>query len=163
MPWRTIKNEDDRPLLQWQLETMVRSFFDRELFLDYIGIANELKQTLKTYTDAKGKGSPTHSAEEAYAILAEKLDIIHSMFAPGPRGKGFDYSGFEDEPTKLLVPTANYILGLKDGKKSFPDTVLAMNKAFSLCSTLDCAALSMKLGVCCSESAERRHQVQKPQ
>ena len=36
MPWRTIKHEDDKPLLEWQLETMVRGFFDRELFLDYI-------------------------------------------------------------------------------------------------------------------------------
>ena len=36
MPWRTIKNEDDRPQLEWQLETMVRGFFDRELLLDYI-------------------------------------------------------------------------------------------------------------------------------
>ena len=36
MPWRTIKHEDDRPLLDWQLETLVRGFFDPELFLDYI-------------------------------------------------------------------------------------------------------------------------------
>ncbi len=36
MPWRTIKHEDDKPQLTWQLETMVRGFFDRELFLDYI-------------------------------------------------------------------------------------------------------------------------------
>ncbi|MES9913526.1 MAG: type I restriction endonuclease subunit R [Candidatus Sedimenticola sp. 4PFRAG1] len=36
MPWRTIKHEDDKPLLEWQLETLVRGFFDRELFLDYI-------------------------------------------------------------------------------------------------------------------------------
>ncbi|KMQ49797.1 Type I restriction-modification system, restriction subunit R [Chitinispirillum alkaliphilum] len=36
MPWRTIKNEDDRPLVEWQLETMVRGFFAPELFLDYI-------------------------------------------------------------------------------------------------------------------------------
>ncbi|MEQ9530822.1 MAG: type I restriction endonuclease subunit R, partial [Haliea sp.] len=36
MPWRTLKSEDDKPLLDWQLETVVRGFFDRELFLDYI-------------------------------------------------------------------------------------------------------------------------------
>lgn len=33
MPWRTIRHEDDNPLLEWQLETMVRGFFDRELLL----------------------------------------------------------------------------------------------------------------------------------
>jgi type I restriction enzyme, R subunit len=36
MPWRTIKNEDDKPLLDWQLETLVRGFFDREMFIDYM-------------------------------------------------------------------------------------------------------------------------------
>ncbi|MDG4869548.1 type I restriction endonuclease, partial [Guyparkeria sp. 1SP6A2] len=36
MPWRTIKDEDDKPLLEWQLETLVRGFFNRELFLDYL-------------------------------------------------------------------------------------------------------------------------------
>ncbi len=36
MPWNTIKNEDDRPLLEYQLEKVVRGFFDPELFLDYV-------------------------------------------------------------------------------------------------------------------------------
>jgi type I restriction enzyme, R subunit len=140
----------DKPMkghnLMQAIARVNRVFKDKPggLVVDYIGIANELKHALKTYTDAKGKGSPTHSAEEAYAILMEKLDIIHGMFAPGPQGKGFDYSGFEDAPNKLLVPTANYILGLDKGKKRFLDTVLAMNKAFSLCSTLDEARVLQK-------------------
>src|SRR5690606_19408901 len=77
--------------------------------VDYIGIANELKQALKIYTESKGKGEPTHSAEEAFAILLEKLDIIHAMFAKGPQAAGFDYRGFEADPNSLLLPTANYI------------------------------------------------------
>ena len=36
MPWETIKNEGDRPLLEYQLEKVVRGFFDPELFLDYM-------------------------------------------------------------------------------------------------------------------------------
>lgn len=36
MPWNTIKNEDDQPLLEYQLEKVVRGFFDPELFLDYM-------------------------------------------------------------------------------------------------------------------------------
>src|SRR5690554_24834 len=36
MPWRTVLNEDDKPIVEWQLETMVRGFFDRALLLDYI-------------------------------------------------------------------------------------------------------------------------------
>jgi type I restriction enzyme R subunit len=133
----------DKPMkghnLMQAIARVNRVFKDKPggLVVDYIGIANELKQALKTYTDAKGKGAPTHSAEEAYAVLLEKLDIIHGMFARGPKGKGFSYSGFDTEPHKLLVPTANYVLSLEDGKKRFLDTVLAMNKAFSLCATLD--------------------------
>lgn len=133
----------DKPMkghnLMQAIARVNRVFKDKPggLVVDYIGIANELKQALKTYTDAKGKGSPTHSAEEAYAILLEKLDIIHGMFAPGPKTKGFDYGAFETEAYELLVPTANYVLGLEDGKKRFLDTVLAMSKAFSLCATLD--------------------------
>ncbi|ADJ28232.1 type I restriction endonuclease subunit R [Nitrosococcus watsonii] len=133
----------DKPMkghnLMQAIARVNRVFKDKPggLVVDYIGIANELKQALKTYTDAKGKGSPTHSAEEAYAILLEKLAIIHGLFAPGPQGQGFNYNGFETGPHKLLVPTANYVLSLEDGKKRFLDTVLAMNKAFSLCATLD--------------------------
>ncbi len=107
------------------------------LVVDYIGIANELKQALKTYSDAKGRGEPTHNIEEAYAILLEKLDIIRGMFAKTPTSQGFDYSNFTTDAVSLLVPTANHILGLQDGKKRFLDTMLALTKAYSLCSTLD--------------------------
>ena len=107
------------------------------LVVDYIGIANELKQALKTYTDSKGKGEPTRNAEAAFAILLEKLDAIRGMFAKTPKAGGLDISGFESEAHKILVPAANYVLGLEDGKKRFLDLVLAASKAYSLCSTLD--------------------------
>jgi type I restriction enzyme R subunit len=35
-PWRVIKNEDDRPLLEFELEKVVRGFFNPELLLDYL-------------------------------------------------------------------------------------------------------------------------------
>ncbi len=101
---------------------------------DYIGIANELKAALKAYTDAKGKGDPTHSAVEALAVLMEKMDIARGMM------QGFDYSAFETQALPLLVPAANHILGLKDGKTRFLDAMVAVAKAFSLCGTLDEAA-----------------------
>ncbi len=101
------------------------------LVVDYIGIANELKQALKTYTDAKGRGEPTLRAEEAFSVLLEKMDVVRGLF------HGFDYSDFADQSHKLLVPAANHILGLDDGKKRFLDSVLAINKAYSLCGTLD--------------------------
>jgi type I restriction enzyme, R subunit len=107
------------------------------LVVDYIGIANELKQALKTYTDSNGKGEPALQAEKAFAILLEKMDALRGMFAKTPQGDGIDISGFENEAHKILVPAANYVLGLDDGKKRFLDLVLAASKAYSLCSTLD--------------------------
>jgi type I restriction enzyme R subunit len=107
------------------------------LVVDYIGIANELKQALKTYTDSKGKGEPTLNAEEAFSILLEKIDAIRGMFGKTPKSEGLDISGFETDAHKILVPAINYILGLDDGKRRFLDLVLAATKSYSLCSTLD--------------------------
>lgn len=50
---------------------------------------------------------------------------------------GCDYSGFETQAAALLVPCANHLLGLKDGKQRFLDTMVAVAKAYSLCGTLD--------------------------
>ncbi|MHB8116087.1 MAG: type I restriction endonuclease subunit R [Acidithiobacillus ferrivorans] len=108
------------------------------LVVDYIGIANELKAALKTYTEAKGKGDPTHNAAEALAMLLEKMDIVRGMM------HGCDYSGFETKAAALLVPCANHLLGLKDGKQRFLDTMVAVAKAYSLCGTLDKAATLRK-------------------
>ncbi|MEZ5646649.1 MAG: type I restriction endonuclease subunit R [Burkholderiaceae bacterium] len=101
------------------------------LVVDYIGIANELKAALKDYTDSKGKGDPTHNAAEALAVLLEKMDIVRGLM------HGFDYSAFETDAVPLLVPAAEHILGQKDGKTRFLDTMTAVGKAFSLCGTLD--------------------------
>ncbi|MEY2341910.1 type I restriction endonuclease subunit R [Acidithiobacillus sp. IBUN Pt1247-S3] len=108
------------------------------LVVDYIGIANELKAALKTYTEAKGKGDPTHNAAEALAVLLEKMDIVRGMM------HGCDYSGFETRAAALLVPCANHLLGLKDGKQRFLDTMTAVTKAYTLCGTLDEAAALRK-------------------
>ncbi|WP_151778664.1 type I restriction endonuclease subunit R [Acinetobacter brisouii] len=133
----------DKPMkghnLMQAIARVNRVFKDKQggLVVDYIGIANELKQALKTYTDAKGKGEPTLRAEEAYAVLAEKMDAIRGMFAKTNEQVGMDLSAYETQAHRLIIPAANYVLSLKDGKKRFLDLVLAINKAFSLCSTLD--------------------------
>ncbi|MFV8759917.1 type I restriction endonuclease subunit R [Yersinia enterocolitica] len=133
----------DKPMrghnLMQAIARVNRVFKDKPggLVVDYIGIANELKQALKTYTDSKGKGQTTIDARDAFAFLLEKLDVIHGMFAKTTTDPGFDYSAFENNPQHVLLDAANYILGLDDGKKRYFDVVLALNKAWSLCSTLD--------------------------
>jgi len=36
MPWRTIANEDDKPQLEYQLETLIRGFFNPAYLLEYL-------------------------------------------------------------------------------------------------------------------------------
>ena len=36
LPWKTVSGEDDKPLWEYQLETMVKGFFKPDLLLDYI-------------------------------------------------------------------------------------------------------------------------------
>ncbi|MFM0543725.1 type I restriction endonuclease subunit R [Paraburkholderia strydomiana] len=127
----------DKPMkghnLMQAIARVNRVFKDKQggLVVDYIGIANELKSALKEYTASNGRGRPTVDAAEAYSVLEEKLDILRGML------HGNDYSGFLTGGHKCLAGAANHVLGLKDGKKRFADTALAMSKAFTLCCTLD--------------------------
>jgi len=127
----------DKPMkghnLMQAIARVNRVFRDKQggLVVDYIGIANDLKQALKEYTNNKGRGRPTVDAHEAFAVLEEKLDILRGMLYD------FDYSGFLTGGHGILAKTANHVLGIKDGKKRFGDTALAMSKAFTLCCTLD--------------------------
>jgi type I restriction enzyme R subunit len=127
----------DKPMkghnLMQAIARVNRVFRDKQggLVVDYIGIANDLKQALKEYTASNGRGRPTVDAHEAYAVLEEKLDVLRAML------HNFDYSEFLTRGHSMLAKTANYVLGIKDGKKRFGDTALAMSKAFTLCCTLD--------------------------
>ena len=127
----------DKPMKRHNLMQAIarvnRVFRDKQggLVVDYIGIANDLKEALKEYTASKGRGRPTVDAHEAYAVLEEKLDVLRAMLHE------FDYSGFLTSGHTLLAKAANHVLGIKEGKKRFGDTALAMSKAFTLCCTLD--------------------------
>jgi type I restriction enzyme, R subunit len=127
----------DKPMkghnLMQAIARVNRVFRDKQggLVVDYIGIASDLKQALKEYTASNGRGRPTVDAHEAYAVLEEKLDVLRAMLHK------IDYSGFLTGGHGMLAKVANHVLGLKDGKKRFGDTALAMSKAFTLCCTLD--------------------------
>ena len=134
----------DKPMkghnLMQAIARVNRVFKDKPggLVVDYICIANELKNALKTYADSQGRGKPTHDNHEAFAIMLEKLEIIRALMV------GFDYSDYKDNALKILPGAMNHILGLPnpgngklDGKKRFLDAMLPLSKDFSLCSTLD--------------------------
>lgn len=144
----------DKPMKSHNLMQAIarvnRVFKDKPggLVVDYIGIANELKNALKTYTNSKGKGQPTVDTAEAFAVLMEKVDIIRSMFATPVEGSVFNYRpDFETQALRLLPGAVNHLCGLshtdsqgqevRDGKRRFFDVMAALGKAYSLCNTMD--------------------------
>ena len=144
----------DKPMkghnLMQAIARLNRVFKDKPggLVVDYIGIASELKNALKTYTSSDGKGRPTVDAAEAFAILMDKIDTIRDMFATPVENEAFIYRpDFETDPLRLLPGAVNHISGLsspdsggvekRDGKRRFLDIMTALTKAFSLCNTMD--------------------------
>ncbi|MFO1077126.1 MAG: type I restriction endonuclease subunit R [Planctomycetota bacterium] len=130
----------DKPMREHNLMQAIarvnRVFRDKEggLVVDYIGIAAELRRALVTYTESRGKGQPALDTAEALAKLQELMDVARGLL------HGFDYSDYRTKALALLMPAANHLLALADGKKRWFDVVLAVTKAFSLCGTLDQAA-----------------------
>ncbi|CAK3386287.1 Type I restriction enzyme HindI endonuclease subunit [Vibrio crassostreae] len=144
----------DKPMkghnLMQAIARVNRVFKDKPggLVVDYIGIANELKNALKTYTNSQGKGQPTVDTAEAFAVLMEKVDIIRGMFATPVDTKVFNYRpDFETDALRLLPGAVNHLSGLshtdangkqvRDGKRRFLDVMAALAKAYSLCNTMD--------------------------
>jgi type I restriction enzyme R subunit len=127
----------DKPMRDHNLMQAIarvnRVFHDKEggLVVDYIGIAAELRSALRTYTESKGKGQPALDAAEALAKLKELMDVARGLL------HGFDFGAYRTKAAALLLPAANFVLGLEEGKKRWADAVLAITKAFSLCGTLD--------------------------
>jgi type I restriction enzyme R subunit len=127
----------DKPMRDHNLMQAIarvnRVFHDKEggLVVDYIGIAAELRRALRNYTENRGKGRPTVNATEKLDVLKKYLDVARGIL------HGFEYSLYRTQATSLLLPAANFILGLEDGKKRWFDAIVAMTQAFSLCGTLD--------------------------
>jgi len=141
----------DKPMkghnLMQAIARVNRVFRDKAggLVVDYIGIASELKNALKTYTSSQGKGQPTVDTAEALAFLIEKIEVIRGMFATPVDGNAFSYLyDFETKALQILPGAVNHISGLcsnpkgeRDGKRRFLDVMIALTKAFSLCNTMD--------------------------
>lgn len=134
----------DKPMkghnLMQAIARVNRVFKDKPggLVVDYIGIANELKEALKTYTNSQGKGKPTIDTREAFALFLENIDKLHALM------HGCDYSEFKTHALLLLPKVMNHILSIPnpgngelDGKKRFLDMMAKLRAAYTLCSTMD--------------------------
>ena len=134
----------DKPMrghgLMQAIARVNRVFRDKPggLVVDYIGIADQLKQALATYTESGGKGTPSIDTEEAVAMMLEKYEICCDML------HGVDWSvwttGSASDRLSLLPLAQEHILGQEDGKSRFTNAVVSLSRAFALCAAHEKAA-----------------------
>ena len=126
----------DKPMrghgLMQAIARVNRVFKDKPggLVVDYLGIAQELKQALSTYTESGGAGRTDIPQEEAVAAMREKYEVCCGLF------HGFDWSAWaSNSPTArlALLPNAQeHILCREDGKNRFIKAVTDLSTAFAL-------------------------------
>lgn len=133
----------DKPMqghnLMQAIARVNRVFKDKQggLIVDYIGIANKLKEALNQYTENDRKTAGVNT-DVAAQLLVEKLEQIHILL------HGFDYSKFftgsAREKMQTIAATMDYVIGLReDGKKQYMQLASELARAFSLCATTDTA------------------------
>jgi type I restriction enzyme R subunit len=126
----------DKPMrghgLMQAIARVNRVFKDKPggLVVDYLGIAQELKLALATYTESGGKGRTALPQEEAVAVMLEKYEICLGLF------HGFNWSawitGTPAQKLGLLPNAQEHVLKQKDGKDRLVKAVTDLSKAFAL-------------------------------
>ena len=108
------------------------------LIVDYLGLADQLKKALATYTESGGRGNPTFDTAAAIAVMLEKYDIACDMMHGFDRSKWVD--GKPSERLALIPGGQEHILEQEDGKRRFVQVVTELSKAFALSAASDEAA-----------------------
>jgi type I restriction enzyme R subunit len=126
----------DKPMrghgLMQAIARVNRVFRDKPggLVVDYLGLAQELREALAIYTESGGQGLTALPQEEAVRLMLEKYEICRDMF------HGFDYSpwlkGSPQERFALLPSALEHILRLENGKARFVQAARDLSKAFAL-------------------------------
>ncbi|MFQ7389138.1 MAG: hypothetical protein ACLRP3_13465 [Escherichia sp.] len=92
MPWKAISNENDKPLLEWQLEIMVRGFFNRELLLDYIRyfvlFENNDERLIKKIAGYHQFHAVREAVQATIVASTGKQLVLHSNIQPGSKKAG---------------------------------------------------------------------------
>src|SRR5699024_1459235 len=129
----------DKPMrghnLMQAIARVNRVFRDKQggLIVDYIGIADSLKEALKQYTE-KDRSNTGIDTSQAVAVMLEKYEVIQDILYK------HDYHDYQSEKQtermKAVAETMDFVIGLgEEDKKAFIQTVTELVKAFSLCAT----------------------------
>ena len=126
----------DKPMrghgLMQAIARVNRVFKDKPggLVVDYLGLAQELKDALVTYTESGGEGQTALKQEQAVAAMREKYEVCCGLFY------GFDWSawtvGAPAEKLSLLPAAQEHILAQEDGKDRCVKAVRELSQAFAL-------------------------------
>ncbi len=126
----------DKPMrghgLMQAIARVNRVFKDKPggLVVDYLGLAQELKQALATYTESGGTGRTALDQDEAVAVMLEKFEVCAGLF------HGFDWSkwttGTPAERLGLLPAAQEHILAQERGKERCVGAVRELSHAFAL-------------------------------
>jgi type I restriction enzyme, R subunit len=110
----------DKPMrghsLMQAIARVNRVFRDKPggLVVDYLGLADQLKQALAVYTESGGKGSPSLDTAKAIAVMQEKHEVACGMMHP------FDWSkwktGTPAQKMSLLPGAQEHILSKRMAK-----------------------------------------------
>jgi type I restriction enzyme, R subunit len=131
----------DKPMrghgLMQAIARVNRVFRDKPggLVVDYLGLADQLKHALATYTESGGQGSPKIDTAQAIAALLEKYDIVCGLM------HGFNWAkwmtGTPAERLGLIPAGQEHVLQQENGKQRFVQVVTDLSRAFALCATTD--------------------------
>ena len=126
----------DKPMrghgLMQAIARVNRVFKDKPggLVVDYLGLAQDLKRALATYTESGGQGETALDKEQAVALMLEKYEVCLGLF------HGFDWSiwttGTRQDRLNLLQAGQEHILALEDGKERCLNAVRDLSHAFAL-------------------------------
>jgi type I restriction enzyme R subunit len=136
----------DKPMrghgLMQAIARVNRVFKDKPggLVVDYLGLADELKKALATYTESGGTGKTAIDQTEAVAVMLEKYEICQGLFGsyttPAGVVRGFDWSrwmtGKPQERLSVLPAAQEHILAQQDGKPRLLRAVTDLSQAFAL-------------------------------
>ena len=124
----------DKPMrghgLMQSIARVNRVFKDKPggLVVDYLGLAQELKDALVTYTESGGEGQTALDQNKAVEAMREKYEVCCGLFY------GFDWSKWISGTEWLgLLPAAQeHILAQEDGKDRCVKAVRELSQAFAL-------------------------------
>lgn len=131
----------DKPMrghgLMQAIARVNRVFRDKPggLVVDYLGLADQLRQAMATYTENGGTSKATIDQAEAVALMREHFEVCCDMM------HGFDWTPWKRAATDRLTGVKlgqDHVLGLVgpegklDGKQRFCDAVAKLSSSFAL-------------------------------